>query len=48
MQPLLAAAAIESLAENASDSFVAPLLYYELAGLAGRLRLPRRQYARLR
>ena len=33
--PLLAAAAIESLAENASDSFVAPLLYYGLAGLPG-------------
>jgi adenosylcobinamide-phosphate synthase len=33
--PLLAAAAIESLAENASDSFVAPLLYYQLFGLPG-------------
>jgi adenosylcobinamide-phosphate synthase len=32
---LLAAAAIESLAENASDSFVAPLLYYQLFGLPG-------------
>ncbi|MFL5806869.1 MAG: adenosylcobinamide-phosphate synthase CbiB [Roseiflexaceae bacterium] len=32
---LLAAAAIESLAENASDSFVAPLLYYQLLGLPG-------------
>ncbi len=31
----LAAAAIESLAENASDSFVAPLLYYYLLGLGG-------------
>jgi len=31
----LSAAAIESLAENASDSFVAPLLYYHLFGLAG-------------
>lgn len=31
--PLLAAAAIESLAENASDSLVAPLLAYALAGL---------------
>jgi adenosylcobinamide-phosphate synthase len=31
----LAAAAIESLAENASDSFVAPLLYYQLFGLPG-------------
>jgi adenosylcobinamide-phosphate synthase len=34
-EPLLAAAAIESLAENASDSFVAPLLYYQLFGLPG-------------
>lgn len=33
--PLLAAAAIESLAENASDSFVAPLLYYQVFGLPG-------------
>jgi adenosylcobinamide-phosphate synthase len=32
---LLAAAAIESLAENASDSFVAPLFYYQLYGLPG-------------
>ncbi len=31
--PLLAAAAIESLAENASDAFVAPLFYYHLFGL---------------
>ncbi len=31
----LAAAAIESLAENASDSFIAPLLYYQLFGLPG-------------
>jgi adenosylcobinamide-phosphate synthase len=31
----LAAAAIESLAENASDSFVAPIFYYHLFGLAG-------------
>lgn len=31
----VAAAAIESLAENASDSFVAPLFYYNLFGLAG-------------
>ena len=31
----LASAAIESLAENASDSFVAPLFYYNLFGLAG-------------
>ena len=33
--PLIAAAAIESLAENASDSFVAPLFYYSLFGLPG-------------
>lgn len=33
--PLLTAAAIESLAENASDSFVAPLFYYHLFGLPG-------------
>ena len=32
---LLAAAAIESLAENASDAFVAPLFYYQLFGLPG-------------
>jgi len=32
---LLAAAAIESLAENAGDAFVAPLLYYQLFGLPG-------------
>jgi adenosylcobinamide-phosphate synthase len=35
--PLLAAAAIESLAENASDSFIAPLFYYHLLGLPGAL-----------
>jgi adenosylcobinamide-phosphate synthase len=33
--PRVAAAAIESLAENASDSAVAPLLYYSLFGLPG-------------
>ncbi len=33
--PLLAAAAIESLAENAGDSFVAPLFYYRFFGLPG-------------
>lgn len=33
--PLLAAAAIESLAENASDSVVAPLLAYAVGGLPG-------------
>ena len=32
---LVAAAAIESLAENLSDSIVAPLFYYTLAGLPG-------------
>ncbi len=31
----VAAATIESVAENASDSVVAPLFYYALAGLAG-------------
>jgi len=34
---LLAAAAIESVAENASDSFVAPLLCYVVLGLPGAL-----------
>ncbi len=34
-EPLIAAAVIESLAENASDSVVAPLLYYALFGLPG-------------
>jgi adenosylcobinamide-phosphate synthase len=33
--PLLAAAAIESIAENSSDSVVAPLFYYILLGLPG-------------
>ncbi|HEX4143601.1 MAG TPA: adenosylcobinamide-phosphate synthase CbiB [Pirellulales bacterium] len=33
----IAAAAVESVAENASDSVVAPLLYYALAGLPGAL-----------
>ena len=33
--PLLAAAAIESLAESAGDAFVAPLFYYLLFGLPG-------------
>lgn len=33
--PLLAAAAIESVAENSSDSVVAPLLYFGLWGLPG-------------
>jgi len=35
--PLVASAAIESLAENASDSVVAPLFYYALFGLPGAL-----------
>jgi adenosylcobinamide-phosphate synthase len=34
---LVAAAAIESVAENASDSFVAPLLFYVVLGLPGAL-----------
>ena len=34
-QPLVAAGAIESLAENLSDSFVAPAGYYLLLGLPG-------------
>jgi adenosylcobinamide-phosphate synthase len=34
-EPRVAAAAIESLAENASDSVVAPLLYYSILGLPG-------------
>jgi adenosylcobinamide-phosphate synthase len=34
---LIAAAAIESVAENASDSIVAPLFYYGLGGLSGAL-----------
>lgn len=33
--PLVAAAAVESLAENLSDSVVAPILYYALFGLPG-------------
>lgn len=33
--PLVAAAAIESVAENASDGVVAPLFYYGLGGLPG-------------
>ncbi len=35
--PRVAAATIESVAENASDSVVAPLLFYALAGLPGAL-----------
>jgi adenosylcobinamide-phosphate synthase len=34
-EPSIVAATIESLAENASDSFVAPLFYYMLLGLPG-------------
>jgi adenosylcobinamide-phosphate synthase len=34
---LVAAAAVESVAENASDSFVAPILFYALLGLPGAL-----------
>ena len=34
---LVAAAAVESVAENASDSFVAPVLFYALLGLPGAL-----------
>jgi adenosylcobinamide-phosphate synthase len=33
--PMLAAAAIESVGENLSDSFVAPVFYYALAGVPG-------------
>jgi adenosylcobinamide-phosphate synthase len=35
--PLLAAAAIESLAENLSDSFVAPVFWYAVLGVPGAL-----------
>jgi adenosylcobinamide-phosphate synthase len=35
--PRIAAAAIESVAENSSDSIVAPLFYYSLGGLPGAL-----------
>ncbi|MBI3768387.1 MAG: cobalamin biosynthesis protein CobD [Deltaproteobacteria bacterium] len=34
-EPALVAATVESVAENASDSFVAPLFYYGLFGLPG-------------
>lgn len=34
-QPLLVAAVVESVAENISDSFVAPLLYYLCFGVVG-------------
>lgn len=36
-EPRLAAAAVESVAENTSDSFVAPVFYYSLFGLPGAL-----------
>lgn len=35
--PLLAAAAVESVAENTSDSVIAPLFYFALAGVPGAL-----------
>ena len=35
--PLLAAAAVESVAENASDSLVAPLVYFVVGGVPGAL-----------
>ncbi|HEX8951898.1 MAG TPA: adenosylcobinamide-phosphate synthase CbiB, partial [Polyangia bacterium] len=34
-EPLLAAAAVESVAENASDSLVAPLCFFVVAGVPG-------------
>lgn len=34
-EPLLVAATVESLAENASDSFVAPIFYFALFGIPG-------------
>jgi adenosylcobinamide-phosphate synthase len=36
-EPLLAAAAVESVAENASDSVVAPLVFFVVAGVPGAL-----------
>ena len=36
-EPLLAAAAVESVAENASDSLVAPLCFFVVAGVPGAL-----------
>ena len=35
--PLVAAAAVESVAENASDSIVAPLIFYAIGGVPGAL-----------
>ena len=40
----LSGAAIQSLAENLSDSVIAPLLAYAAGGLPGRGRLPRAQH----
>jgi adenosylcobinamide-phosphate synthase len=36
-EPALVAASVESVAENASDSFVAPIFYFALFGLPGAL-----------
>lgn len=36
-ESLIAAAAVESVAENTSDSFIAPLIYFVIAGLPGAL-----------
>jgi adenosylcobinamide-phosphate synthase len=36
-EPLIVSAAVESVAENASDSFVAPLFYFLLLGVPGAL-----------
>ena len=36
-EPLIAAAAVESVAENASDSLVAPLLFFVVGGVPGAL-----------
>jgi len=35
-EPLVVAAAVESVAENTNDSFIAPLCYYFLFGVPGR------------
>ena len=45
--PRVAAAAIESVAENASDGVVGPLVFYALAGLPGASRLSGDQHGRL-
>ena len=44
-KPMVAAAAIESVAENTTDSFIAPWLAFALLGLPGRVRLPRAEHA---